>query len=95
MHRLDVNLIRGTTRESKDIIFIEADAKWVHHPHTDALVIMVKIAGRVIHRILVDNGSATKILFWDTYEKIGLTQADLSPTTSPLYDFIGDHMIPK
>ena len=56
---------------------------------------MVRIANNIIHRILADNSSATNILFWDAYRKTGLTQADLNPTTSPLYGFTGDHMILK
>ena len=30
-----------------------------------------KIANNIIHRMLVDNGSATNILFWNAYQKIG------------------------
>ena len=56
---------------------------------------MVRIANIIIHRMLVDNGSAANIFFWDAYRKIGLTQTDLSLTTSPLYGFIGDHLISK
>ena len=67
----------------------------MHHPYTSALVIPVKIANNIIHMMLVDNDSATNILFWDAYQKTGLTQADLSPTTSRLYGFTGDHVIPN
>ena len=45
--------------------------------------------------MLVDNDNATNIFFWDSYLKTELTQLDLSPTTSLLYGFIGDHLIPK
>ena len=82
-------------REPKDIIFIEVDTKWVHHPHTDALVITFKIANNIVHRMLVDNGSAANIFFWDVYRKTELTSDDLSLTTSPLYEFTGDHVILK
>ena len=44
--------------------------------------------------MLVDNDSAANILFWDAYQKTGLTQADLSPTISSLYRFTGDYVIP-
>ena len=67
----------------------------MHHPHTDALVIKVRISNSIVYRMLVDNSSAANILFYDTYQKSGLTQADLSPTTSPLYGFTGDHVIPR
>ena len=34
----------------EDIIFIETDTSWVHHPPKDALVIIAKIANSLIHR---------------------------------------------
>lgn len=39
VNKADKHPTRGTWREPKDIIFIEADARQTHHPHTDALVI--------------------------------------------------------
>ena len=43
----------------------------------------------------MDSGSAVNILYWDAYQKTGLTRADLSLMTSPLYGFSGDHVIPE
>ena len=43
--------------------------------------------------MLVDNGSAVNILYWNAYQKIGLKQAYLCPTTSPLYGFTGESVI--
>ena len=56
----------GTTR-SEDIIFIETDASWVHHPHEDALVIITKIANNLIYQVLIDSGSVVNILHWNAY----------------------------
>ena len=67
----------------------------MHNPHEDALVITVEVANSVVHRLLVGNGSAVNILYWDAYQKIGLRQADLTLTTSPLYEFTEDSMIPE
>ena len=74
---------------------MKADTKWVHHPHTDILFITIRIGNSIIHRMLVDKGNAANICFWDTYRKTVLPQADLSPMTSPLYGFTGDHLIPR
>ena len=52
------------------------------------------MANNLINIILVDNGSATDIFYWDAYQKTGLTESDLSPMTSFLYGFTEDHMIP-
>ena len=82
-------------RELEDIIFIEADVRWVHHPHADALVITARIANNNIHRLMVDDGSAVDILYLDAYKQMGLEENALSHATSPLYGFIGDHVILK
>ena len=89
MHKVYIRLTKGAPQEHEDIVFIEADAKWVHYPYIDTLAITVKIANNIVHRMLVDNGSAVNILFWDAYEKIGLTKNDLRPMTSTLYGFTG------
>ena len=36
-----------------------------------------------------------KSFFGGPYQKTGLTQDDLSPTTIPLYEFTWDHVIPE
>ena len=65
----------------------------MHHPYEDVLVIAAKIANSLIYRVLVDSGSAVNILYWNTYQKIGLKRANLCLTTSPLYEFIGESVI--
>ncbi|XP_063946129.1 uncharacterized protein LOC135151543 [Daucus carota subsp. sativus] len=53
--------------ETMNIMFSEEDARWVHHPHSDALVVKVRIGSNNVHRVLVDNGSATNILSYDAF----------------------------
>ena len=42
-------------RESLVIGFSEEDARRLHHPHDDALVVSVRIGDYNVHRVLVDN----------------------------------------
>ena len=93
--RADMRSSKNTCREPKDIVFTEADAKWVYHPHTKALVITVRMNNINVHRMLVNNDSAADILYWDAYKSTGLTENDFCLMTSPLYEFTGDHVIPK
>ena len=79
----------------EDIIFTETDASWVHHHHEDALVITTKIANNLIHQVLIDSGSVANILYWNTYYKIWLKRVDLRPTTSLLYGFTRESVIPE
>ena len=86
---------KSTRWELEDIVFTEANTRWVHHLHVDALVIIVRIANSNVHRLLVDNGSAVDIIYLDAYKRMRLTESELSPTTSLLYGFIRDNVIPK
>ena len=43
---------------------------------------------------MVDDGSASDILYLNAYKKMGLAEDDLEPNNSPLYGFTRDHIIP-
>ncbi|XP_031265788.1 uncharacterized protein LOC116124228 [Pistacia vera] len=81
--------------KEEEITFSEKDAVQLHHPNDDALVITPQIGCFNVHRMLVDNGSIVNILFQLAFEKMKLDEADLKPTSIPLYDFRRDHLIPK
>ena len=53
-----------TRRESPIIGFSEGDARHLHHPHDDALVVNVRVEDYNVHRMLVDNGSLADILYY-------------------------------
>ena len=89
MHKVDKYPATNTQQGSKGIVFTKADAKQVHHPHTDALVITVRVANSNVHRMLVDSGSAVNILYWTAYKKTGLIKSDLSSMTSPCINSLG------
>ncbi|XP_074359696.1 uncharacterized protein LOC141699750 [Apium graveolens] len=72
-----------------DIAFREADARWVHHPHNDALVISFQIGTKNIHRAFVDNGRSANILYYITFKKMGLPDLDMSGEDSWVYGFSG------
>ena len=44
---------------------------------------------------MVDDGSVVDILYLSAYKKMGLTEEDLDPNSSPLYGFTRDYVIPK
>jgi hypothetical protein len=76
------------------IIFTEEDFKLKSANHNDAMVIEVNIAGWVIGKILVDNGSSANILFFKTFEKMKLSQHMLHPPEYPLQGFGGKPIKP-
>ncbi|KAK1363262.1 hypothetical protein POM88_038823 [Heracleum sosnowskyi] len=76
--------------EDIQIIFSEEDARWVHHPHSDALVVNVRIGSRNVHRVFVDTGSSVNILYYGTYKKMGFLDKELTQGTTHIYGFTGD-----
>ena len=55
-------------RESPIIGFSEEDARRLHHPHDDALVVSIHIGDYNVHRVLVDNGSSANTLYYPTFQ---------------------------
>ncbi|KAL5564906.1 hypothetical protein UlMin_028070 [Ulmus minor] len=72
------------------IVFTEGEARGLWHPHTDAIVVTLRIAGRKVFRILVDNGSSADILFKSTFNRMNLVGVKIEPTASSLSGFTGD-----
>ncbi|XP_074351902.1 uncharacterized protein LOC141691053 [Apium graveolens] len=77
-------------KEADNIVFRENDAKWVHYPHIDALVIKMKIEMVNVHREMVDTGSSADVLTYDAYKKLGLLDRELTSTGGHLYGFTGN-----
>jgi hypothetical protein len=76
------------------ITFTEKDFRLKSTIHNDAMVIEVNIAGWVIGKVLVDNGSSADILFLKTFEKMNLSQHMLDPLEYPLQGFGGKPIKP-
>ena len=95
VHKTEVRPTKQAQRELEDIFFRKFDARWIHHPYTNALVITARVANSNIHRLMVDDGSSVDILHLSAYKRIGLIEDDSDPISSPLYDFTRDHVIPK
>ncbi|XP_074377406.1 uncharacterized protein LOC141718937 [Apium graveolens] len=90
IHRVETRSPKVFKGESMDITFREADARWVHHPHNDALVISIHIGTKNVHRAFIDNGSSANILYYITFKKMGLPDRDMSGEDSWVYGFSGE-----
>ena len=62
-------------RESPIIGFSEDDARRLHHPHDDALVVSIRVGDYNIHRMLVDDGSSADILYYPAFQQMGINRA--------------------
>ena len=83
------------TAKVDPIVFTEDDAKYVHYPHNDALVITTVIGNHSVHRIMVDSGSSIDVLNFDALVCLGLGKEKLKPMMQPIYGFTGDCVVPE
>ena len=81
-------------RESLVIGFSEEDARRLQHPHDDALVVSIRIEDYNMHKVLVDNGSSTDILYYPAFQHMGIGRERLIPTNAPLVGFGGTRVLP-
>ena len=75
-----------------DITFTKGDLRDIVPHENDPIVISLVTAGRTVHRVLVDQGSSTDVMFWPTFEKLQLSPDQLRPYGGCLYGFAGDQV---
>ena len=84
--KLDRSLVMG---------FSDEDKIGTIQPHDDALVIVLRIGGYDVKKVMVDQGSAAKIMYPGLFKGLNLRIEDLTPYNSPLVSFEGKVIIPK
>ena len=77
------------------IFFSERDGCNIRQPHDDPLVIMLRVEEFNIHRVLIDNGSSTNIIYLPTFQQMKLDKKRIRPFTSPLVSFTRDKIFPR
>ena len=63
--------------------FSDKDKAGTIQPHDDALVVMLRIGGYDMRRVLVDQGSAVEIMYPDLYKWLNLKSENLTAYESP------------
>ena len=69
------------------ITFTKDEAQGLIHPHKDAVVVSLKIAGQKVHRVLINNGSSVNVLFISTLDHLNLVGHTVTIVHTPLYGF--------
>ena len=59
------------------MVFTEDEARAVHYPHNDSLVVIILVTKKKICRILVDSSSSVDIMTLDAFDKMGLNRGDM------------------
>ena len=76
------------------ITFLDFDMEGCQHPHDDPLVIRAIVANKTIHRVLVDNGNSTDIIFASAFDKIGIGREKLELVSTYLRGLSGKMVFP-
>ena len=75
--------------------FSDVDKQGTIQPHDDALVVTLRIGGYYVKRVMIDQGSAAKIMYPDLYKGLGLKPENLTTYSSPLVNFEDKMVVPK
>ncbi|GFS29531.1 hypothetical protein Acr_00g0007120 [Actinidia rufa] len=73
--------------EKECITFSRADLERVQHPHSDPLVVQLRIGRYDIKRILIDIGSSVEVMYYDLFKQLKLPLDQLKIARAPLVEF--------
>ena len=91
---IEVQVVSKLPRLVTTITFSDSDLEGCQHPHDDPLVIRAIVANKTIHRVLVDNGSSTDIIFSSAFNKMGIGREKLEPVSTHLRGFSREKVLP-
>ena len=63
------------------------------YPHDDPLVIKSIVANKIVHRVVLDNGSSAEIIFALAFDKMGIGREKLDPVNACLRGFPGERVL--
>ena len=75
--------------------FLDEDKVGTIQPHDDALVVTLRIGGYDVKRVMIDEGSASDIMYPDLYRGLNLKPENLAAYNSPLVSFEGKMVVSK
>ena len=90
----EIQAVSKLPRIDTTITFSESDLEGRQHLHDDPLVVRAIVANTTVHRVLVDNGSSTDIIFASAFDKMGIRRERLEPVSTHLRGFSGEKVLP-
>ena len=66
------------------IAFNDEDLEGMTQPYNDVLVVIVRIKGFIVKRVLVDQGSGAEMMYPVLFKGLSLKDEDLSKYDTPL-----------
>ena len=90
-----LELKRAKVKNQPSISFSEKNKVGTVQPHDDALVVILRIGGYDVRRVMVNQGNGAEIMYPDLYNRMSLKPEDLTAYDSPLVSFDGKVVIPR
>ena len=90
----EIQAVSKLPRLDTSITFSNSYLKGCQHPHDDPLVVCAIEANKTVHRVLIDNGSSTDIIFASAFDKMGIGREKLEPVNTHLRGFSGEKVLP-
>ena len=87
-----VMAVGAITQEPYAITFTHEEENPSAKTETGPLVLTLQLGNKMVGRVLVDSGSTTDILYWDTFLNLGLQDNHLRPTKCILHGFSGERV---
>ena len=81
-------------RLDTSITFSDSDLEGCQHPQDDPLVVRAVVANKIVHWVLIDNGSSADIIFASAFDKMGIGREKLEPVNTHLRGFSGEKVLP-
>ena len=69
---------------TEEIVFTDHDLEGVQLPHSDALVVTMRVVNFDVKRILIDPGSSAEIMYDSLFKGLGFKHEDLDRKVDPL-----------
>ena len=85
--RFSQSIRRLATSKPGSITFTKANLKRVQHPHSDPLVIQLRMNSYDVKRILLDMEISIEVMYYNLLKQLKLTQLDLKLARAPLIGF--------
>ena len=85
---------RMIKEDEPTIIFTDEDARRLHHPYDNMIVITLAIKNYTTRRVLIDNGSSEYILYYPAFQPMRINKELLRPVNVPLIGFGGMKVLP-
>ena len=90
----EIQAVSKMLRLDNTITFSDSYLEGCQHPHDDPLVVRAIVANTTVHRVLIDNGSSTDIIFASAFDKMGFRRENLDPVNTHLRGFSGEKVLP-